>query len=90
VNSSGRPFSVININTEIEMAPVKRPPLQQQHRVYFREWREFARPDLSQADVARLIGADHSSVQRLEAGKNPYTQWWLESLAVVYRCERGI
>jgi hypothetical protein len=69
------------------MAPVKRPPLLQQHRVYFREWREFARPDLSQAAVARLIDADHSSLQRLEAGKNPYNAWWLESLAVIYRCK---
>jgi hypothetical protein len=34
-----------------------------------------------------LSGADHSSVQRLEAGQTPYTQWWLESLAVVYRCK---
>jgi Helix-turn-helix domain len=69
------------------MAPVKRAPPQYQHRVYFREWREFARPDLSQAAVARLIDADHSSLQRLEAGKNPYNAWWLETLAVVYGCK---
>jgi hypothetical protein len=69
------------------MAPIKR-PTRQRHKIYFREWREFA-TDFSQAEVARKIDRDHSSVQRLEAGLVPYNQDWLEDLAILYRCEPG-
>jgi hypothetical protein len=67
------------------MPPKKRDP-RQRRRTYFQEWREFS-TDLSQAAVARLVDRDHSSLQRLEAGKIPYNQDWLELLAPVYRCE---
>jgi DNA-binding Xre family transcriptional regulator len=67
------------------MAPIKRPPMQRR-RTYFQEWREFS-TDLSQTEVAQRIGYNHSSVQRLEAGKLSYNQRWLEVLAKVYRCE---
>ena len=61
------------------MAPRKRLSIVKPHRTYFAEWREFSRPDLSQAGVGRLVGMDHSSVGRLEKGKIPYDQWWLEN-----------
>lgn len=67
------------------MPPVKR-PTRQRRRTYFRQWREFS-TDFSQAEAARKIGRDHSSLQRLEAGLIPYNQDWLEELALVYRCE---
>ena len=47
------------------MPPIKR-PFRQQRRTYFREWREYS-TELSQAEVARRIGRDNSSLQRLEA-----------------------
>jgi transcriptional regulator with XRE-family HTH domain len=65
--------------------PVKR-PTRQRRKTYFREWREFS-TDFSQAEVARRLDRDHSSVQRLEAGLIPYNADWLEELANLYRCD---
>jgi Helix-turn-helix domain len=67
------------------MPPIKR-PFRQRRRTYFREWREYS-TELSQAEVARRIGRDNSSLQRPEAGLVPYNQDWLELLAPVYGCE---
>jgi transcriptional regulator with XRE-family HTH domain len=66
------------------VAPRKR-PFRQRLRTYFREWREFSNPDFSQA--ARRVGRDHLSLQRLEAGKIPYSQDMLELLADLYGCK---
>jgi transcriptional regulator with XRE-family HTH domain len=67
------------------MAPIKRPP-RQRHRTYLREWREFA-TDKSMSEVARMIGYDHSTLQRLETGQRPYNQDQLERLAPIYGCQ---
>ena len=66
------------------MAPVKR-PARTRRKTYLREWREFR--NLSQAKAGAMIGWDHSSIQRLEAGLTPYNQDHLEMLAQIYFCE---
>jgi transcriptional regulator with XRE-family HTH domain len=66
------------------MAPIKRPP-RIRRKTYLREWREFR--NLSQAQAGKMIGWDHSSIQRLEAGLTPYNQDHLEMLAPIYFCE---
>lgn len=67
------------------MAPIKR-PIRKRNKTYLREWRGYAVPHMSQAAVARQLGRDHSTLQKLEAGKSPYNQDWLEELAMLYRC----
>lgn len=67
------------------MPPIKR-PTRQRRRTYFKEWREFS-TEMSQSEVALKLGRNHSSLQRLESGKSPYNQDWLEELANLYRCD---
>jgi transcriptional regulator with XRE-family HTH domain len=66
------------------MPPIKRPP-RQRRRTYLREWREHK--GLSMNEAAKLIGLDHSSLQRLETWQTPYNQDHLELLAPLYGCE---
>jgi transcriptional regulator with XRE-family HTH domain len=66
------------------MPPVKRPP-RTRRRTYLREWRDYRR--FSQAQVGKMVGWDHSTIQRLESGQTPYDQDHLEVLAPVYGCE---
>jgi len=66
------------------MAPIQR-PTRARRRTYLREWRQFR--NLSQHKVGSMIGWDHSSIQRLEAGLTPYNQDHLEIMAGVYMCE---
>ena len=67
------------------MPPIHRPP-RERRRTYLREWREFT-TDKSMSEAARLIGYDHSTLQRLETGQKPYNQDHLEKLAAVYHCQ---
>lgn len=55
----------------------KRP--QQRRRTFFKEWREFR--DLSQERLADRLETSVASVSRIESGKQPYTQDYLEALA---------
>jgi transcriptional regulator with XRE-family HTH domain len=68
------------------MSPIKR-PIRRREGTYLREWRETMNPPMSQAEAARRIGRDHSSLQRLEKGLIPYNQDWLELLAALYGCK---
>ena len=55
----------------------KRP--RQRRRTFFKEWREFR--DLSQERLAERLETSVASVSRIESGKQPYTQDYLEALA---------
>ena len=67
------------------MSPIKR-PTRRRRKTYLREWREFS-TGMSPAEVARHLGRDHSSLQRLESGAVPYNQDWLEDLSNLYLCD---
>jgi transcriptional regulator with XRE-family HTH domain len=55
----------------------KRP--RQRRRTFFKEWREFR--ELSQERLAERLETSVASVSRIESGKQPYTQDYLEALA---------
>lgn len=67
----------------IAMPAVKRPKRRRQ-RTYLREWRKYR--NMTQEQVAALIGYHHSNLLRVELGKTQFTQDLLEKLAEVYRC----
>jgi Helix-turn-helix domain len=75
-----------SIQKECKIMVAVAKPRRKRKRTYIREWRRFA-TDYSQSAVAKLIGYDHSSVQRMEKGLIPYDQDWLEQLANLYGCE---
>lgn len=51
----------------------------QRRRTFFKEWREHR--GLSQERLADRMGTSVASVSRIESGKQPYTQDYLEALA---------
>jgi transcriptional regulator with XRE-family HTH domain len=55
----------------------KRP--RQRRRTFFKAWREYR--DLSQERLAERLETSVASVSRIESGKQPYTQDYLEALA---------
>ena len=56
----------------------KRP--KQRRRTFFKQWRE--KRGLSQQRLAERLDTSVASVSRVESGKQPYTQDYLEALAV--------
>ena len=61
-------------------------PLKQPLRpTFLRRWREYNK--LSQDDAAALIGIDRSLLSKVENGKAPYNQAFLEAAAYAYKCE---
>lgn len=65
------------------MPPVPKPRPRQ--TTYLRAWRDSK--GLSQEAAAALIGTDRSTVSRVERGKSPYDQLFLEGAAKAYGCE---
>jgi transcriptional regulator with XRE-family HTH domain len=53
-------------------------------RTYLKQWREFR--ELSQDDLADMIGTSGASVSRVENLETPYTQDWLEAVAEALGC----
>lgn len=53
-------------------------------RTFLREWRLFHK--LTQDKVAKQLGIDRSHLSKIERGKEPYNQPFLEALAAVYLC----
>lgn len=68
------------------MAPVKRQP-HARRKTFLRDWRLHRGMSLESA--AEKIGVDHSTLQRIEVGKSPYSQDTLEKLALVYMCSEA-
>jgi transcriptional regulator with XRE-family HTH domain len=66
------------------MAPVKKPD-HSRHRHFMYEWRKHR--DKSQEAVADAVEIDRTTYSKIERGKLPYNQDFLERLAVVFRCE---
>ena len=56
-------------------------------RTYIREWRKAR--NLTQERLGDRIEKDASIISRLERGEIPYSQEWLEALAVALNCEPG-
>lgn len=54
-------------------------------RTFLRHWRE--KNNLSQDQAAEAIGIDRSQLSRIENGKAPYNQSFLESAAYIYKCD---
>lgn len=52
---------------------------------FLRQWREHR--NLSQDDAAERIGIDRSLLSKVENGKAPYNQAFLEAAAYAYRCD---
>lgn len=49
-------------------------------KVYLREWRY--NKDVSQAEIARRIGASKAEISRLESGSRRLTHGWMDKIAV--------
>lgn len=54
-------------------------------RTFLKQWRQYRK--LSQERAAERIGVDRSLLSRIENGKSPYNQSFLESAAIAYSCE---
>lgn len=54
-------------------------------RTFLRQWREYR--NLNQDQAADRIGVDRSTLSRIENGKLPYNQAFLEAAAAAYLCE---
>jgi transcriptional regulator with XRE-family HTH domain len=65
------------------MPPVRRAP-HQLGRHFLREWREYRAMSLEA--VAERLDVDHSTLQRIETFRSPYTQVYLEKLSTIYGC----
>lgn len=66
------------------MPPVRK-PLRQRRRHFIKEWREFR--NLTQEQVADRIGIAPTTFGRIENGKVPYNQDFLEEAAYAMQCE---
>lgn len=52
---------------------------------YLREWRQNSR--LTQDQAAQQLGIEQGTLSKIERGKIPYNQDFLESAAVIYKCD---
>ena len=65
------------------MAPVPKPK-RQRERHFIREWREHA--NLTQERAADRIGMSRENYSKIENGKVPYNQDFLEEAAKAFNC----
>lgn len=65
--------------------PKVTPRIRPLRRTFLRHWREFR--GLNQDQAAERIGIDRSQLSRIENGKSPYNQAFLEAAAYAYRCD---
>lgn len=65
--------------------PKVTPRIRPLRRTFIRHWREFR--ELNQDQAAERIGIDRSQLSRIENGKAPYNQAFLEAAAYAYRCD---
>ena len=65
------------------MGKVK-PHLKTRQQTFLQEWRIFRR--LTQDQAADLLEIDQSTLSRIENGRTPYDQDFLEKAAFVYGC----
>lgn len=65
--------------------PKVTPRIRPLRRTFIRQWREYR--DLNQDQAAERIGIDRSQLSRIENGKAPYNQAFLEAAAYAYRCD---
>lgn len=61
------------------------PRQQPLRRTFIRQWREYRH--LSQEAAADRIGVDRSLLSKIENGRSPYNQAFLEAAAMAYMCE---
>lgn len=66
------------------MAPVKKPKHDRQKH-FMLEWRTHRQR--SQEAVAAMLDIDRTTYSKIERGKLPYNQDFLERLAIAFRCE---
>lgn len=66
------------------MPPVKK-PTRQRRRHFIKEWREHR--GLTQEQVADRVGIAATTWGRIENGKSPYSQDFLEEAAYALNCE---
>jgi transcriptional regulator with XRE-family HTH domain len=67
----------------VAMAPVPKP--RPRHATFLRAWRKHK--GLTQEKAADRIGCDRTLLGRIENGKVPYNQMFLEAAADAYECE---
>lgn len=65
--------------------PKVTPRIKPLRRTFIRHWREHR--GLNQDQAAERIGIDRSQLSRIENGKAPYNQPFLEAAAYAYRCD---
>lgn len=66
------------------MAPHPK-PRRTRARTFLLEWREFR--DLTQEQAADRVGISRTTIGRIESGKIPYNQDFLEKAALAYGCD---
>lgn len=76
-------ISAVCRNTD-DMAPVKKTK-HDRAKTYLREWRKHR--GVSQETAADRLEIDPATLSRLENGKLPYNQDFLERAALAYGCE---
>lgn len=54
-------------------------------RTFLRQWREYR--NLTQDQAADRIGVDRSHLSKIENGREPYNQSFLEAAAIAYLCD---
>jgi transcriptional regulator with XRE-family HTH domain len=65
------------------MAPIKKPKHQLQ-RTFLKEWRESL--NLTQEAAASRLNVSRTLLSKIESGKSPYTQRFMETAADAYGC----
>jgi transcriptional regulator with XRE-family HTH domain len=60
-------------------------PKRPRRRTFLRQWRDKA--GLNQEQAADRIGLTQSQLSRIESGRSPYNQDFLERAAEAYQCE---
>jgi transcriptional regulator with XRE-family HTH domain len=69
--------------SDLAMAPVPKP--RPRHATFLKAWR--VHHGLTQETAADRIGCDRTLLGRIERGKVPYNQAFLEAAADAYQCE---
>ena len=67
----------------MRMSPVPKQPHERQ-RHFLKEWRECR--NLIQEAAAERLGITQGTLSRIETGKLPYNEYFLEQAAKVYNC----
>ena len=81
-----RPFKIGDAKAYTPMSKTTGKKRDRSH-VFLREWRRYR--DLTQVQASDRIGVDQSTIAKIEQGKLPYNEDFLERAALAYGCEPG-